>query len=115
MKCENKSKKKGKMVLPVFGERNLAKRMIKNDKKLRWSQVRIRERERKAQKTFEKVILKSQDLFFKNLIHDIRLIEKQFRSIETDRGSPKILKEISIDQKTAWINRKSGKTSFQKK
>ena len=58
------------------------------------------------------MILKSQDLFFKNLIHDIRLIEKQFRSIETDRGSPKILKEISIDQKTAWINRKSGKTYF---
>ena len=35
MKCENKSKKKGKRVLPVFGERNLAKRMIKNDKNLR--------------------------------------------------------------------------------
>ena len=49
---------------------------------------------------------------FENLIHDIRLIEKQFRSIEIDRGSPKILKEISIDQKTDWINRKFGKTSF---
>ena len=48
MKCENKNKKKGKRVLPVFRERNLAKIMIKNDKKLRWSQVRIRERERKA-------------------------------------------------------------------
>ena len=46
MTCENKSKKKGKRVLPVFGERNLAKGMIKNDKNLRWSQVRIRERER---------------------------------------------------------------------
>ena len=48
MKCENKSKKKGKKVLPVFGERNLAKRMIKNDKNLRWNQVRTEERERKA-------------------------------------------------------------------
>ena len=47
MKCENKSKKKGKRVLLVFGERNLAKRMIKNDKNLRWSQVRIGERERR--------------------------------------------------------------------
>ena len=113
MKCENKSKKKGKRVLPIFGERNLAKKMIKNDKNLRWSQVRIgeRERERKAQKTFEKVKI----CFFKNLIHDIRLIEKQFRLIETDRCSQKILKEISIDQKTYWINQKSGKTSFQKK
>ena len=46
MKCENKSKKKGKRVLPVFGERNLAKRMIKNDKNMRWSQVRIGEREK---------------------------------------------------------------------
>ena len=32
MKCENKNKNKGKRVLPVFGERNLAKRTIKNDK-----------------------------------------------------------------------------------
>ena len=30
MKCENKNKKKGKTVLPVFGERNLGQ---KNDKK----------------------------------------------------------------------------------
>ena len=46
MKRENKNKKKGKRVLLVFGERNLAKRMIKNDKNLRWSQVRIGEREK---------------------------------------------------------------------
>ena len=97
MKCQNKSKKKGKRVLPVFGERNLAKRMIKNDKNMRWSYVRIGERE-KSLETFEKVSLKMSRFFLKkNLIHDIRLIEKQFRSIETDRGSPKILKEISID------------------
>ena len=50
MRCENKNKKKGKRVLPVFGERNLAKRMIKNDKNLRWSQVRIGEREREREK-----------------------------------------------------------------
>ena len=46
IKCENKNKKKGKRVLLVFGERNLAQRIIKNDKKLRWSQVRIGEREK---------------------------------------------------------------------
>ena len=64
MKCENKSKKKGKRVLPIFGERNLAKRMIKNDKNLRWSQVQIGERE-KILETFEKVILKrSRSVFF---------------------------------------------------
>ena len=48
MKCENKNKKKGKRVLTMFGERNLAKRKIKNDKNLRWSQAQIGERERKA-------------------------------------------------------------------
>ena len=78
MKCENKSKKKGRRVLPVFGERNLAKRMIKNDKNLRWSQVRIREREESLE-TFEKVILKkSRSVLKKNLIHDIRLIKNSF-------------------------------------
>ena len=57
MKCENKNKKKGRRVLPIFGERNLAKRIIKNVKNLRWSQVQIRERE-KSLETFEKVSLK---------------------------------------------------------
>ena len=54
----------------------------------------------KSLETFEKVSLKrSRSVFFKNLIHDVRLIEKQFRSIETDGGSPKILREILIDRK----------------
>ena len=70
-----------------------------------------REKE-KIRELLKKCFWKSENLFFKNLIHDIQLIEKQSRSIETDRGSPKILKEISIDRKTVWINRKSGKTSF---
>ena len=65
MKCENKSKKKGRRVLPVFGERNLAKRMIKKDKNLRWSQVQIGERE-KSLETFEKVILKKSRSVFLN-------------------------------------------------
>ena len=46
MKCENKNKKKGKRVLPVFGERNLAKRMIKNDKNWMILLCRVGERER---------------------------------------------------------------------
>ena len=52
MKCENKSKKKGKRVLLEFGERNLTKRMIKNDKNLRWSQAQIGEREREKLRNF---------------------------------------------------------------
>ena len=71
------------------------------------------ERERENLKNFWKgVFEKVKFRFLKNLIHNIRLIEKQFRSIEPDRGSLKFLKEISIDRKTDWINRKFGKTFF---
>ena len=59
MKCENKNKKKGKRVLPVFGKRNLAKRMIKNDKNLRWSQA---ESEREREK-LRKLLKKSRSIF----------------------------------------------------
>ena len=54
------------------------------------------------------------ELFFKNLKQDVRLIEKQVRSIEPDKGSLKIFKRISIDRKSDQINQKSEKTSFQK-
>ena len=82
MKSENKNKKKGKRVLPVFGERNLTKEKIKNEKTLRWSQVWIGERE-KTWKTFEKnCFWKSQDPFLKK--PDSR---------------------CSIDRKTSSINR----------
>ena len=70
---------------------------------------RVGEREKGLKSFFEKT---SQIRFFKNLIHEFQLIEKQFRLIETDRGSQKILNAISIDRKTDWINRKSGKTTF---
>ena len=59
MKCENTNKKKGKRVLPVYGERNLAK---KKDQKRQKTEVepslnwRERERERNFRKSvFEKV------------------------------------------------------------
>ena len=48
MKCE-KEKKKGKRVLSVFGERNLAKGKIKNDKKI-WGGAKS-ESERAREKT----------------------------------------------------------------
>ena len=67
-------------------------------------------------KTFEKGELnKSRSNLKKKIIHDFRLVENQFRLIETDRGSLKILNAISIDRKTNWINRNSGKTEFFKK
>ena len=51
-------------------------------------------------------------LFLKNLKHNVRLIEKQVRSIEPGRGSLNFLNKISIDLKSDWINRNSGKTTF---
>ena len=70
-----------------------------------------RERE-KFEKTFENVFESVKKLFLKNLKHNIRLIEKQVRSIEPGRGSLKFFKRILIDRKSDWINRNSGKTTF---
>ena len=74
-----------------------------------------REREKfEKKKTFEKVFESVKELFLKNLKHDVRLIEKQVRSIEPGKGSLNFLNKISIDRKSDWINRNSGKTAFQK-
>ena len=107
----NKSKKKGKRVLPVFGERNLAKRMIKNDKKLRWSQVRIGERE-KSLDTFEKVILKkSRSVFFFKKPESRYSIDRKIVSI--NRNNQKLTKDFKrnfdwlknrLDQSKIWKN-----------
>ena len=56
MKSENKYKRKGIKVLPALEEKNLAKRMEENDKKVDWSLDRVLQREKKL-KTFEKVSL----------------------------------------------------------
>ena len=70
-----------------------------------------RERE-KVEKLLKKMFETVRELFLKNLKHDVRLIEKQVRSIELGRGSLKFLIKISIDRKLDWINRNSGKTAF---
>ena len=70
-----------------------------------------REREREK---LRKLLKKSRSVFFKNSIHDIRLIEKQFRSNETNRGSPKILKEILIDRKQFGLIENLEKHLFRK-
>ena len=74
-------------------------------------QVGERERE-KFEKGFEKVFESVKELFLKNLKHDVRLIEKQVRSIEPSRGSQNFLNQILIDRKSDWINRNSGKIAF---
>ena len=49
------------------------------------------------------------------LKHDVRLIEKQVRSIEQGRGSLNFLNKILINRKLDWINRNSRKNSFLEK
>ena len=72
----------------------------------------VGEKEKSLKKTFEKVFESVKELFLKSWIHDLRLIEKQVRSIELGRGSLNFLNKISIDRKLDWINRNSGKTAF---
>ena len=63
----------------------------------------VRERE-KVEKLLKKMFETVKELFLKNLKHDVRLIEKQVRSIKPGRGSLKILNKILIDRKLDWIN-----------
>ena len=52
MKCENKNKKKGKRVLSVFGERNLAKGKIKKKKQNSKGEPSLNQRERENLQNF---------------------------------------------------------------
>ena len=100
------------MVLSALREKNLAKNLVENDKKFSVEPCQVRERERKVWKSrWTSQIW----VFLKNLIHDVRLIEKQVRSIKPDRGSLKFFIRISIDRKSDWINRKSGKKHLFRK
>ena len=75
-----------------------------------------RERE-KVEKLLKKMFETVKELFLKNLKHDVRLIEKQVRSIEPGRDSLKFLNKILIDRKLDWINQnlKKKKKSFLEK
>ena len=75
---------------------------------------RSRERE-KVEKLLKKMFETVKELFLKNLKHDVRLIEKQVRSIKPGRGSLYFLNKILIDRKLDWINRNSKKNILEKK
>ena len=62
-----------------------------------------RERE-KVEKLLKQMFETVKELFLKNLKHNVRLIEKQVRSIEPGKGPLKFLKKISIDRKLDLIN-----------
>ena len=92
------------MDISALGEENPAKYLVENNKKIEDGAC-PNQREKKE---FEKVIWISQIWLLEKLIHDFRLIE-------TDRSSHKILNVISIDRKIDWINRNPRKTEFLKK
>ena len=69
----------------------------KTTKKSLWSLAELEREREKVLKSFEKMFEQVKTKFLKNLIHDVRLIEKQVLSIEPGKGSLKILKKILID------------------
>ena len=72
----------------------------------------VGEKEKKLKIFLKRVFETVKELFLKNLKYDVRLIEKQVRSIEPGRGLKNFYNKISIDRKIDWINRNSGKTAF---
>ena len=97
-----------------WGRKTLQKLRKKMTKHLSAALPSRRERE-KVEKLLKKMFETVNELFLKNLKHDVRLIKKQVRLIEPGSGSLKFLNKISIDRKLDWINRNSGKTVFERK
>ena len=67
----------------------------KTTKNSLWSLAELEREKKVLKKLFEQVKFE----FLKKLMYNFRLIKNQFRLIETDISSQKILKEISIDRK----------------
>ena len=100
------------MILLALREKNLAKIEVENDQKKKLCCLAKSEREKSLKKLLKKMFETVKELFLKNLKHNVRLIEKQVRSIKPGKGSLNFLNKISIDRKLDWINRNSGKTAF---
>ena len=79
--------------------------MEENDKKNICGALPSQRERKRFDRLLKKCFEQVKSDFLKNLIHEFRLIE-------TDRGSQKILNAISIYRKIDWINRKSKKTAF---
>ena len=103
------------MVLPALREKTLQKLRKKTTKNFECSLAKSEREREKVEKLLKKMFDIVKELFLKNLKHNVRLIEKQVRSIEPSRGLLKFLNKISIDRKLDWINRNSGKNNFGEK
>ena len=76
MKSENKSKRKGIKVLPALGDKNLAKRMVENDKKMGLEPWPSRIEREKVENFLKKWVWTRENQFLKNSLHNFRSIEK---------------------------------------
>ena len=72
MKLANKCKRKGKRVLSALEEKNLAKELEENDKKLDWSLDRSK---RERESVWKVSWTRETQVFLKNSLYDSRLIE----------------------------------------
>ena len=78
-----------RIVIPALRKENLTKILVENDKKIEENPCQVGER-RKVEKLFENDVFETvKERFLKNLKYDLRLIEKQVRSIKPGRGSHK--------------------------
>ena len=102
------------MDVPALGEENLAKDSEENNKNWMILLCRVGEREKSWKNFWKSVLNGSNTELKKKLIHDIRLIEKQFRLIEIDKDPLEFFIAISIDRKTDSINRNCKKMNFWK-
>ena len=89
MKLANKCKRKGKRVLSALEEKNLAKELEENDKKLDWSLDRSK---RERESVWKVSWTRETQVFLKNSLYDSRLIENasidpvsiEYRSKQTE-------------------------------
>ena len=102
------------MDVPALGEENLAKDSEENNKNWMILLCRVGEREKSWKNFWKSVLNGSNTELKKKLIHDIRLIEKQFRLIEIDKDPLEFFIAISIDRKTDSIDRNCKKNEFLK-
>ena len=95
------------MNILAYEEKNLAKIQKKNDKKLLWSLVESEREKKVLKKMFEQV--KSKFFFF--------FLKKAHLQFSIDRNRQKLTENFkrNFESKTDWINRKYGKTEFQRK
>ena len=97
----NKMQKEGQKRLTGLGRQKPCKNFGRKRQKILGGALAKSEREESLKNFWKSAFEKVQSVFFKNMIHEFRSIEKQPRSIEIDRDFNKpILKEFDRSKNT---------------